>query len=112
LASGDDLDYDHLARTPGTLVVFMGLSHLPAIVAGLLAAGKDTRTPAAVVSKGTRTDGRSVSGMLGELPELVDGLVSPALLVVGDVVAVGAELAAVAADARALLALGLRPLLA
>jgi uroporphyrin-III C-methyltransferase len=103
-ASGDDLDYDHLARTPGTLVVFMGLSHLPAIVAGLLAAGKDTRTPAAVVSKGTRTDGRSVSGMLGELPELVDGLVSPALLVVGDVVAVGAELAAVAADARALLA--------
>jgi uroporphyrin-III C-methyltransferase len=111
-ASGDDLDYDHLARTPGTLVVFMGLSHLPAIVAGLLAAGKDTRTPAAVVSKGTRTDGRSVSGMLGELPELVDGLVSPALLVVGDVVAVGAELAAVAADARALLALGLRPLLA
>jgi uroporphyrin-III C-methyltransferase len=111
-ASGDELDYDHLARTPGTLVVFMGLSHLPAIVAGLLAAGKDTRTPAAVVSKGTRTDGRSVSGMLGELPELVDGLVSPALLVVGDVVAVGAELAAVAADARALLALGLRPLLA
>jgi len=103
-ASGDDLDYDHLARTPGTLVVFMGLSHLPAIVAGLLAAGKDTRTPAAVVSKGTRTDGRSVSGMLGELPELVDGLVSPALLVVGDVCAVGAELAAVAADARALLA--------
>jgi uroporphyrinogen III methyltransferase/synthase len=103
-ASGDDLDYDHLARTPGTLVVFMGLSHLPAIVAGLLAAGKDTRTPAAVVSKGTRPDGRSVSGMLGELPELVDGLVSPALLVVGDVCAVGAELAAVAADARALLA--------
>jgi uroporphyrin-III C-methyltransferase len=103
-ASGDELDYDHLARTPGTLVVFMGLSHLPAIVAGLLAAGKDARTPAAIVSNGTRPDGRSVSGMLRELPELVDGLVSPALLVVGDVVAVGAELAAVAADARALLA--------
>ena len=64
----------------------------------------DAETPAAVVSNGTRHDGRSVTAMLGELPELVDGLVSPALLVVGDVVAVGAELAAVAADAGALLA--------
>ena len=27
-AYGDDLDYGHLARTPGTLVVFMGLAHL------------------------------------------------------------------------------------
>ena len=27
-AYGDDLDYAHLAATPGTLVVFMGLAHL------------------------------------------------------------------------------------
>jgi len=103
-ASGDELDYDHLVRTPGTLVVFMGLAHLPDIVAGLLTAGKDARTPAAVVSNGTRPDGRSVTGTLGDIASLVDGLVSPALLVVGDVVAVGAQLAAAASDARALLA--------
>jgi uroporphyrin-III C-methyltransferase len=103
-ASGEELDYGHLARTPGTLVVFMGLAHLPELAARLVAAGKDAATPAAVVSSGTRTDGQSVSGTLGEIATLVDGLVSPALLVVGDVVAVGAELAAVAADARALLA--------
>jgi uroporphyrin-III C-methyltransferase len=103
-ASGEELDYDHLAKTPGTLVVFMGLTHLPEIVAGLLAAGMDADTPAAVVSNGTRQDGRSVTATLDEIASLVDGLVSPALLVVGDVVAVGAELAAVAADARALLA--------
>jgi uroporphyrin-III C-methyltransferase len=103
-ASGEELDYEHLAKTPGTLVVFMGLNHLPEIVAGLLAGGKDPQTPAAVVSSGTRSDGQAVTGTLAELPELVDGLVSPALLVVGDVVAVGAQLAAVAADARALLA--------
>jgi uroporphyrin-III C-methyltransferase len=101
-ASGDELDYDHLARAPGTLVVFMGLAHLPDIVAGLLTAGKDARTPAAVVSNGTRPDGRSVTATLGDVALLVDGLVSPALLVVGDVVAVGAELAAVSAHARAL----------
>ena len=103
-ASGEELDYEHLAKTPGTLVVFMGLTHLPEIVAGLLAAGKDRHTPAAVVSNGTRPDGQSVTGTLAEIASLVDGLVSPALLVVGDVVAVGEQLAAVAADARALLA--------
>jgi len=103
-ASGEELDYEHLAKTPGTLVVFMGLNHLPEIVAGLLAGGKDPQTPAAVVSNGTRPDGQVVTSTLAELPELVDGLVSPALLVVGDVVAVAAELAAVTADARALLA--------
>jgi siroheme synthase len=80
----------------------MGLAHLPDIVAGLLTAGKDARTPAAVVSNGTRPDGRSVTATLGDVALLVDGLVSPALLVVGDVVAVGAELAAVSAHARAL----------
>jgi uroporphyrinogen III methyltransferase/synthase len=103
-ASGDELDYEHLARTPGTLVVFMGLNHLPEIVAGLLAAGKDANTPAAVVSNGTRSDGQSVTGTLAGIAALTDGLASPALLVVGDVVAVGAQLASVAADARALLA--------
>jgi uroporphyrin-III C-methyltransferase len=103
-ASGEDLDFDHLAKTPGTLVVFMGLNHLPEIVAGLLAAGKYPSTPAAVVSNGTRPDGQSVTGTLEDIETLVDGLVSPALLVVGDVVAVGRELAAVATGARALLA--------
>jgi uroporphyrin-III C-methyltransferase len=103
-AAGEELDYAHLAQTPGTLVVFMGLAHLPELVAGLVGAGKDPATPAAVVSNGTRPDCRSVTGSLAELPELVDGLASPALLVVGDVVAVGAELAAVAAEPRPLLA--------
>jgi uroporphyrinogen III methyltransferase/synthase len=93
-ASGDALDFAHLARTPGTLVVFMGLNHLPEIAAGLLEAGKDPATPAAVVSNGTRPDGRSVTGTLAGIAELVDGLASPALLVVGDVVGVGARLAA------------------
>ena len=48
---------------------------------------------AAVVSNGTRPDGQTVTGTLGEIDTLIDGLASPALLVVGDVVGVGAELA-------------------
>jgi uroporphyrin-III C-methyltransferase len=103
-ASGEELDYAHLAKTPGTLIVFMGLNHLPEIVAGLLAAGKDLSTPAAVVSNGTRAEGQSVTGTLNDIETRIEALVSPALLVVGDVIAIGAELAAVTTDARALLA--------
>jgi uroporphyrin-III C-methyltransferase len=100
-ASGEDLDFDHLARTPGTLVVFMGLAHLPEITAGLVAAGKDRHTPAAVVSRGTYVDGESVTGELHKIAELAAGLASPALLVVGDVVAVGSYLASLSGQLTA-----------
>jgi uroporphyrin-III C-methyltransferase len=96
-ASGGALDYAGLARTPGTLVVFMGLEHVAELAAGLVAAGRDPATPAAVVSRGTWADGESVDGRLDEIAELAAGLVSPALLVVGEVVAVGAQLARTAA---------------
>jgi uroporphyrin-III C-methyltransferase len=92
-ASGADLDFAHLAKTPGTLVVFMGLAHLAAIADGLISAGKSPSTPTAVVSRGTHPDGRSVSGTLVEIASLATGLTSPALLVVGDVVSIGNRLA-------------------
>jgi uroporphyrin-III C-methyltransferase len=100
-ANGDELDYHHLAKTPGTLIVFMGVAHLPQIAGGLIAAGKAPATPAAVVARGTHPDGHSVSGELSEIAELAANLESPALLVVGDVVAVGRDLAAVARAALA-----------
>jgi uroporphyrin-III C-methyltransferase len=92
-AKGDELDYAHLAKTPGTLVVFMGVMHLPQIAARLIEHGKDSSTPAAVISRGTHSDSESVSGALHEIGQLAADLSSPALLVVGDVVAVGTQLA-------------------
>jgi uroporphyrin-III C-methyltransferase len=92
-ASGAELDYVQLAATPGTLVVFMGLAHLDEIARGLIAAGKPASTPAAVVCRGTLSDGRSVTGELRDIARLAEGLPSPSLLVVGDVVSVGARLA-------------------
>jgi uroporphyrin-III C-methyltransferase len=86
-AYGDDLDFAQLASTPGTLVVFMGLGHLSVIADGLIAAGKDRQTPAAVVSRGTLPDSKSVRGELWDIARLAADLASPALLVVGDVVA-------------------------
>jgi uroporphyrin-III C-methyltransferase len=92
-ASGEELDYEQLAAIPGTLVVFMGLAHLDEIACGLIAAGKPASTPAAVVCRGTLPDGRSASGELRDIARLAEGLSSPSLLVVGDVVSVGARLA-------------------
>jgi uroporphyrinogen III methyltransferase/synthase len=100
-ASGEELDFAQLAKTPGTLIVFMGLTHLPEIVGGLVDAGMDPDTPAAVISNGTRPDSQSVSGMLADIATKLDGLASPALLVVGGVVQVGAELAALVAESSA-----------
>ncbi len=47
------LDWAALARFPGTLVVYMGVTHLAAICRTLLRLGKPADTPAAVVEWGT-----------------------------------------------------------
>ncbi len=99
-ASGEDLDYAQLAGTPGTIVIFMGLAHLSAIADGLIRAGLDGATPAAVVSRGTHADGRSVTGALRDVARRAADLESPALLVVGDVVTVGNRLTRPLAAAR------------
>jgi siroheme synthase len=88
-AGGDELDFAHLARTPGTLVFFMGLRRTAAIADGLIANGMPPTTPAAVVARGTRPDARAAVGELQDLPRLACGLPQPALIVVGDVVALG-----------------------
>ena len=46
-----DIDFQALVRTKGTLVFLMGVTSLPRICAGLLEAGMDPETPAAVVER-------------------------------------------------------------
>jgi uroporphyrin-III C-methyltransferase len=82
-----DLDYEALARTPGTLVVFMGLRNLAELVGGLTANGKDPSTPAAVIAHGTLADQETVVAPLAALPAAASSLAPPALIVIGEVVA-------------------------
>jgi uroporphyrin-III C-methyltransferase len=96
-ADGSEPDYDGLAAAGGTLVLFMGLARLPELAAGLIAAGLPAGTPAAVVSRGTLADQEVVAATLAELPELAADLPGPALVVVGEVVALAASLAPAAA---------------
>lgn len=83
------LDWDALARWKGTLVFYMGVSNLPAITRNLVAHGRGPDTPAAVIHWGTTARQRVVTGTLSTLPELVAaaGLGAPALILVGEVVA-------------------------
>ena len=82
-----DLDYDALVRLKGTLIFLMGLGALGDICGGLLKAGMDPATPAAVLERGTMAKQRKVVSPVASLPEKVReaGLIPPAILVVGRV---------------------------
>src|SRR5471032_1512596 len=76
------LDWNALARFPGTLVIYMGMSRLDPIVPSLLAGGKDPNTPAAAVQCATLGQQRTVVATLGELARRVreEGFAAPALI--------------------------------
>ena len=82
------VDYAALAGFDGTLVFYMGLDRLPEIVNRLLEAGRDPRTPTAVISHGTLPTQKTVMGELAQLPGAVAaaGLSAPSLIVVGECV--------------------------
>ena len=84
-----DIDFGALVRTGGTLVFLMGVSALPAICAGLLAAGLEPSTPAAVVERGATPAQRRIDATVDTLPGAAEraGVESPAVIVVGRVCA-------------------------
>ncbi|MGE5756339.1 MAG: uroporphyrinogen-III C-methyltransferase [Planctomycetaceae bacterium] len=87
--SQDRLDWSALARFPGTLVVYMGVTRLPSLCRTLIRLGKPATTPAALIASGTVARQRTVVATLADLPRKVAeaGLGPPALFVVGAVVA-------------------------
>jgi uroporphyrinogen III methyltransferase/synthase len=82
------LDWASLARFPGTLVIYMGVARLDAIVASLLEHGKPADTPAAAVERASTARQRTVQAPLAELPAVMrrEKVHAPALIVVGEVV--------------------------
>jgi uroporphyrinogen III methyltransferase/synthase len=86
-AGATALDWDALARFPGTLVFYMGIRNLPLISERLRAAGRDPRQPVAVVARGTLSGQRTVTAPLDAIAERVGeaGLEPPAVTVVGPV---------------------------
>ena len=89
------VDYDALARFPGTLLLYMGVGRLAEIAAALVAGGRPSSTPVALVQWGSTPRQRTVTGTLADIAERREaaGLTNPAMIVVGDVVALRDELA-------------------
>ncbi len=82
------LDWEALARFPGTLVVYMGVTNLGAICRALVRMGKAPETPAAVIQSGATPWQKTVTGRLDTITDLARAarITPPALLVVGAVV--------------------------
>jgi uroporphyrin-III C-methyltransferase len=87
-ADGGELDYPRLAAAPGTLVIFMGLGKLAHIADNLILAGRRVDEPAAVISRLSLPDTQIRTGTLGTIAAVAEGLSSPAVAIVGDVVGV------------------------
>ena len=83
------LDWPLLARPRQTVVFYMGVATLPTICAQLAAHGLPPTTPAAIVERASLPDQRCLTGTLASLPSLAasEGVKAPALIVVGEVVA-------------------------
>ncbi|TAJ70811.1 MAG: uroporphyrinogen-III C-methyltransferase [Phenylobacterium sp.] len=82
-----DLDWDHLAKANQTVVIYMGLSMATPIAARLMAAGRAGSTPALIVENASRADERRVVTTLAGLAEAAATLNGPALLIVGEAMA-------------------------
>jgi uroporphyrinogen III methyltransferase/synthase len=84
---GTAIDWEALARFPGTLVFYMGVRRLPEIAARLQAAGRDPGEAAAVVARGALPEQRAVTAPLAEIAERVTeaDVRPPAITVVGPV---------------------------
>ena len=91
----DRVDWTALGQSSHTVVFYMGVAQLPLIEARLLAAGRAPQTPVALIERGTTREQRVV---LAELQSLAAAgraqqIAAPALVVVGEVAALGESLA-------------------
>lgn len=86
-----ELPFDALAGLHGTLIFLMGIAALPDIMRGLLAAGMDAGTPAAVLSRGTTGRQRRITATVGTMEETAvrETVETPAVIVVGQVASLG-----------------------
>lgn len=91
---GLELDWASLARPHQTLVIYMGVATLGLVCARLQQHGMPADTPAAVIENATLAHQRTITGTLANLSALASlhAVRAPALVVVGGVVALHAQL--------------------
>ena len=82
------IDWAWLAKTPGTIVIYMGVKNIPQISARLIENGMSASTKVAVIENGFRENQRVTCVTLDELPKAAVrvGFKAPAIVVIGEVV--------------------------
>lgn len=80
------LDWDAIARGSPVLVLYMATRHLPKIVTRLLASGRRSDEPVAVISRATTPAQSVLESTLGEIVGSASGIQPPAIVVIGEVV--------------------------
>jgi uroporphyrin-III C-methyltransferase/precorrin-2 dehydrogenase/sirohydrochlorin ferrochelatase len=98
---GDDrstVDWAALAKADGTLVLLMALERIGAVAETLIRHGRPENTPVSVIADGTMPTQRTICSTLEEVGRQVaaEGIRPPAVVVIGGVVAIAAELAGLA----------------
>lgn len=83
-----NVDWNHLAKASGTLVLLMGVANIGNITAALISGGMQADTPVALIRWGTWMEQRTLVGTLETIEAKVkeSGFSSPAVIIVGDVV--------------------------
>jgi uroporphyrin-III C-methyltransferase len=82
-----DLDWPSLARPNQTVVIYMGLANVGQIASRLMNAGRSPGTPALIVENASLASERRITAPLSDLAEAAAGLSGPALLIVGEAMA-------------------------
>ncbi len=89
------LDFENLAKCPGTLIFLMGIANMDFIAKRLIECGKDPKTPLAFIEKGTTPYQRTVMATLETAGETIarENVTAPAITIMGGVVELGQTLA-------------------
>jgi uroporphyrinogen III methyltransferase/synthase len=81
-----DLNWQALAQGIDTLVFLMGVHSLPMIVTSLIAAGRPSDTPVALIEKGTLPEQKVVIGTLADIMDKAVEIQPPSIIIIGEVV--------------------------
>ncbi|MBU1924275.1 MAG: uroporphyrinogen-III synthase, partial [Candidatus Omnitrophica bacterium] len=80
------VDWKHLAKFNGTIVILMGKSNLDDIVKKLRKFGMDPEIPCAVIYKGTTSQQKIAASTLRDIAKASSHLPAPSIVIIGDVV--------------------------
>jgi uroporphyrin-III C-methyltransferase / precorrin-2 dehydrogenase / sirohydrochlorin ferrochelatase len=97
------VNWELLGGSSGTLVLLMAVERIGAVADELLRYGRSRDTPVSVIADGTLPTQRTINSTLEQVESLVaeEGIRPPAIVVVGDVVSVAAEITELMRDVTA-----------